>query len=248
MTDDHKHLNGNLKIFITVAMIIVLVLAIAYVFDQGKPDSSLTDKTLTQSSDSKNLINGTSYDTPDSTPNDTTESAESTEIESPEDLSVSSVPTVNDSMEHEFRLITHKKTSLGLMSWDDQIHLPDILGDHQTEIVETIGQGGDTFEGSKLKTTEYEGLTVTLLSPKDNGKSYYVLKMELTNNLYETYRGVKVGDSFQRLENTYPEIEQVETGDTAYDTYRYTDHSYRYIEFIIANDVVTFIKIGMELQ
>ncbi|PKM67986.1 MAG: hypothetical protein CVU95_04895 [Firmicutes bacterium HGW-Firmicutes-2] len=248
MTKDNKHSKDKLKIYMTVVIIIIFVLAIAYVFDQGKSDSSQSDKTLTQISDSKDLDNETSYSATNSVPSDTTESTDSVDLEETIELTESSIPITNDPLENEFRLITNKKTSLGLISWDDEIHLPDILGDHQTEIIETIGQGGDTFEGSKLKTTEYDGLTVTLLSPRDNGKAYYVLSMVITNNLYETYRGIKVGDSLQRLENTYPEIEQVETGDTVQDTYRYTDHSYRYIEFIIVDHVVTFIEIGMELQ
>ncbi|MDF1618612.1 hypothetical protein [Petrocella sp. FN5] len=248
MTEDNKHSNGKLKLFLTVAMIIVLVLAIAYVFDQGETPSNSSDKTLTKSLDAESTENGASYGNTDNLTKDITESSEAidpTELNEPNE---STMPIINDPLENEFRLITHKKTSLGIMSWDDQISIPDILGDHQTEIVETIGQGGDTFEGSKLKTIEYEGLTVILLSPKDNGKTYYVMRMDITNNLYETYRGIKVGDSFQRLENTYPEIEQVETGDTLQDTYRFTDHSYRYIEFIIVDDLVAFIEIGMELQ
>jgi len=248
MTKDPKHVNGKFKIFTTVALIIILVLAIAYVFDQGKSEPNPSDKSLTNSSDSNDLDRGTSYRPESGESTDTTESTESRNQPEPSELNDSSISTINDPLENEFRLITNMKTSLGLMNWDDQISLPDILGNHKTEIIETIGQGGDTFEGSKIKTKEYEGLTVTLLSPRDNGKSYYVLRIDITNNLYETYRGIKVGDSFQRLENTYPEIVQVETGDTAFDTYRYTDQSYRYIEFIIVDGVVTFIEIGMELQ
>lgn len=251
MSEDNKHSKGKIKVFTTVVLIIVLVIAIAYVFDQGKVDSSQSDKSLTQTSNAENIDNGTSYGSTNGIPSDTTDTPESTDsidVTESKDLRESSIPTINDPMENEFRLITSMKTSLGLMTWDDQVHLPDLLGDHQTEIIETIGQGGDTFEGSKLKTTEYEGLTVTLLSPKDNGKAYYVMRMDISNNLYETYRGIKVGDSLSRLENTYPEIQQVETGDTLQDTYRFTDHSYRYIEFILVDDVVTFIEIGMELQ
>jgi cbb3-type cytochrome oxidase subunit 3 len=248
MTDDNKYSKGKLKIFITVGMIIIFILAIAYVFDQGKTESNPSDNTLTLTSDPGNSKNSISSGTTQNEPTDVTEPTEIIDLDETKELSESSIPITNDPLENEFRLITNKKTSLGLMSWDDEIHLPDILGDHQTEIIETIGQGGDTFEGSKLKTTEYDGLTVTLLTPRDNGKTYYVLRMDITNNLYETYRGVKVGDSLQRLENTYPEIEQVETGDKNQDTYRYTDLSYRYIEFIIVDHVVTFIEIGMELQ
>ncbi|PKK97741.1 MAG: hypothetical protein CVV57_10745, partial [Tenericutes bacterium HGW-Tenericutes-2] len=214
MTKNIKYSKGKLKVFMTVAMIIILVLAITYVFDQGKTNTNQSDKTLTQASDPNDLSNGTSNGILYNEPTNTTESTESKDLSESDKLNETSITTINDPLENEFRLITNKKTSLGLMSWDDQIHLPDILGDHQTEIIETIGQGGDTFEGSKLKTTEYDGLTVTLLSPRDNGKAYYVLSMDMTNNLYETYRGIKVGDSLQRLENTYPEIEQVETGDT----------------------------------
>lgn len=50
----------------------------------------------------------------------------------------------------------------------------------------------------------YQGLVVKTMDGVENKKSY-IFNIEITDSKYPTVRNIKVGDSYERLKETYPE-------------------------------------------
>jgi hypothetical protein len=89
-----------------------------------------------------------------------------------------------------------------LSQWESNMDLEAILGTPKSVTIEVL-ENADTFSGSFKKTVVYEGLTMELFSPKDNGEDYWLLSMLITGDGYETYRGIGVGDTFEAIEAAY---------------------------------------------
>jgi hypothetical protein len=97
-----------------------------------------------------------------------------------------------------------------LLDWDDKVNIAGILGKPAGDKTEVLGDGADTFKGSSVRTLKYDGLEISMMSPKDNGKTFYVLSMKVSGTRYETARGIKVGDTQERLEKLYPDAQFVD--------------------------------------
>lgn len=100
--------------------------------------------------------------------------------------------------------------SIGLMNWDDKVDIKKILGDPISEDIEVLGEGADTFKGSTLRKLKYNGLELTLMSPKDNGNTFFVLNIRITGDKYSTWRNIQIGDEVQKLLKQYPEHQFIE--------------------------------------
>ena len=70
---------------------------------------------------------------------------------------------------------------LTLRNWYDQAELSAVLGEPVAETNEVLGREADTHSGSHLKTLKYEGLVVQMFSPRDNGKDFWLMSMDLTS-------------------------------------------------------------------
>ena len=147
----------------------------------------------------------------------------------------------------DFSILIEGKT-LTLMDWDNEINLEDLFGKPEQEEVRQLGPGSDTFQGSYIKEFKYSGLELELFSPKDNGKSFWVKSMLISDSKFETARGIKTGDSLEKLHSTYPELEPVldNRKDPENMAYMIKEDIYNYIVFEINNGSIAMIKIYHE--
>lgn len=148
----------------------------------------------------------------------------------------------------EFSIVLGGK-SISLADWDHEIDLAAILGNPLETTKETLGDGADTFAGTHIKKMEYEGLELTLMSPKSNGKTFWISRMDVTGNQYLTARGVKVGDSLEKLKKVYSEVQRVPDGTTDPNNgpYAYSDGNLNYIQFEVENGNINRISIYNEM-
>ena len=159
----------------------------------------------------------------------------------------SSDPIENPKEISEFSiLIGDEKVSL--MDWDDKVDLEEIFGKPIEEKIEKLGPGSDTFEGSFIKEVKFSGIEFEMFSPKENGKSFFVLSMEVTDSKFETKRGIKVGDGLEKLNEMYPEIQPVLDGreDSNNRGYKIEEGAYNYLTFEVKDGIIINIKIYHE--
>ncbi|TYQ14995.1 UNVERIFIED_CONTAM: copper amine oxidase-like protein [Acetivibrio alkalicellulosi] len=126
--------------------------------------------------------------------------------------------------------------------WDDQINLNEMFGEPISEKLEELGEGADTYAGSYLKKIEFDGIVITLMSPPTNGETFFVEKIQITKPEYETLRGVKVGDSLEKIQEIYGELYHDEYNDRYY----YNNENFYYIDFELEEGVVKSITIYVE--
>lgn len=133
--------------------------------------------------------------------------------------------------------------------WDNEVDIHGILGDPISEEIKELGAGSDTFTGSFEKTLKYDGLEMLLFSPKQNGKSFWVLSMQTTSPKYSTTRHVTVGDSLQQLQESYPHIEIAKDGRTDPNNcaYEIADNE-SFLWFEIEDGIIKEIKIYYEIN
>lgn len=174
-----------------------------------------------------------------------------TEIGSPDTPRDEEPETPGDNRDDEelsdFSMLIEGK-GLALMDWDNKVNLEALLGKPLQEEVHQLGPGSDTFQGSYVKKIKYAGLELELFSPKDNGKSFWVRSMLISDSKFETARGIKTGDGLEKLQSTYPELEPVldNRKDPQNMAYMLKEDIYNYIFFEVNNGSVAFIKIYHE--
>ncbi|MFZ5969061.1 MAG: hypothetical protein ACOYVK_18045 [Bacillota bacterium] len=140
------------------------------------------------------------------------------------------------------------EAKVSLMDWDYEMNLEDLFGKPIQEEIQQLGTGSDTFEGSYIKKLKFPRIEFELFSPKDNGKSFFILRMEVEDPKYQTARGVKVGDSLEELRKTYPEIKPILDGreDINNRGYMIEEGAYNYITFEVQQGIIIKIKIYHE--
>ena len=116
------------------------------------------------------------------------------------------------------------------------------------EKTEKLGPTSDTFAGSYVKKIIFSGIEFQMFSPKDNGNSFYILSMDLTGQNFSTKRGIKIGDTLEKLNETYPEIEPILDGreDSNNRGYKIEEGAYNYLTFEVKEGVIINIKIYHE--
>ncbi len=106
------------------------------------------------------------------------------------------------SIEQDFKVSCLKDTfSLG--DWDDKINLQAILGELLSEEIGQLDAGADTLTGLYIKTQKYFGIELELMSPEDNGETFFIDRILITGKDYTTARGIKVGDSCNKIVENY---------------------------------------------
>ncbi len=144
--------------------------------------------------------------------------------------------------------VKYKNGSIKLGDWDNKINIEEIFGEPLSEKIEQIGPGADTFTGSYEKEVKYDGLVLGLMSPKDNGKTFFVRTIDITKDAFVTARGVSVGDSYRRILEKYMYAPLWETNyDPKNHEYLLKDEGYYYIKFEVREGVVKSISIYWEL-
>lgn len=156
----------------------------------------------------------------------------------------------NNENENNDFFVEYNGKQLKLLQWDNEIDIEAIFGKPESDSTEVLGEGADTFTGSYLRIVNFNGLELTMLSPKDNGKDFLVLMMTVSISDYTIANGLKVGDSFETLKKAFPDIKRVEDGieDGNISTYEIKDNNNNFIEFYLEDNLINEILIGNELQ
>jgi len=145
--------------------------------------------------------------------------------------------------------INIQDTLLGLRGWDNEIDLASLLGPPITEQITTL-ENADTFTGSFLKEATYPGLDMHLFSPKENGKTFWIMNMKLSNATWITAKGLRVGMSLDDLKKAYPEIPLALDGRTDPDNCAYeiaNRNTYEYARYEVKDGIIRAISIYHEI-
>ena len=148
----------------------------------------------------------------------------------------------------EYSLISDRG-QLSLRNWYDQAELSAVLGEPVAETNEVLGREADTHAGSHLKTLKYEGLVVQMFSPRDNGKDFWLMSMDLTSPKLQTTRGITVGSPLTELKEAYTGLEMVPDGrsDPNNCAYWINRVRYEYMTFEVEKGIIKEIKLYVEL-
>ncbi|MFZ5985673.1 MAG: stalk domain-containing protein [Bacillota bacterium] len=142
--------------------------------------------------------------------------------------------------------VKYNEKEIKLGDWDDKVDIKAIFGEPLSENVKQLGQGADTFAGSYVKEIVYDGLTIGLMSPKQNGKTFFIDRIEITKGGYETSRGIKVGDGYSKILESYVYNPQEIDFDAQNHTYTFSDGSVSYIKFDVQREVIKSITLYIE--
>lgn len=167
---------------------------------------------------------------------------EETSVEQTNQAAPTGPDTSADALQPEpFAMKTGDHT-LALMSWDDEIDLRSLLGEPVNEKIEELK--GDGFTGCLLKTLTYDGLELELFSPNNPARqAYWVMTMRIWSADFATAQNITIGDSRQKLAETYPNLH---TNDTNPDNAEYEladQDAYKYIRFNVKDGKVAEIRI-----
>ena len=95
-----------------------------------------------------------------------------------------------------------------LQQWDSTINLATVLGTPLKKKTRELDLNSDTFAGSFIKDLEFPGLKLKLFSPKQNGKTFWIQEIILTDGRYKTINGIGIGDSLGKIKQTYPTVQK----------------------------------------
>ncbi|MBP7331526.1 MAG: hypothetical protein KBA08_04360 [Firmicutes bacterium] len=137
-----------------------------------------------------------------------------------------------------------------LKNWYKEADLSAILGKLVSETDEALGSTADTYSDSHIKTLKYEGLVAKLFSPKDNGKEFWLMSVDLTSSKLQTPRGITIGSTLAQLKEAYKGIEIIPDGRTDANNCAYRvggAAGYKNINFEVEKGIVKRIKLFIEL-
>ncbi len=95
--------------------------------------------------------------------------------------------------------------AVGLRDWDYQLDLKQAFGAPINEEVEEL-ENADTFTGAFRKTIQYDGLKLTLFSPKGNGQTFWIMSIDVLKEGFETSKGIQIGSKVSDIKEAYPEV------------------------------------------
>jgi hypothetical protein len=164
-------------------------------------------------------------------------------IRSFDSQSESNIERQNEINDFSIRVNDH---FLSLKEWDHEVNLEAVLGNPKYENVQVLGDEADTHKGSYIKTLEYDGLQMTLFSPEQNGKNFWILSMDVTDESYSSSKGIGLGNTVQEVKEAYSYITMAKDGRTDPNNCAYEisdEQDYNYLQFEVADGKVKAIKI-----
>jgi hypothetical protein len=162
-----------------------------------------------------------------------------------EDSSESTEEPIDNTFEFSLKIAEDKYITL--KDYEQEMNIEEFLGQPLNVNIEMLGSGSDTFEGSLVKTIDYEGLTLKLFAPETN---FWLMEAYVTNEQFETFREISVGDSLTQLKEVYETLEQIPDGRTDINNAAYLfkdDMHYNYLMFEIKDGVIEFIRMYHEM-
>ncbi|MCL6479206.1 MAG: copper amine oxidase N-terminal domain-containing protein [Peptococcaceae bacterium] len=144
--------------------------------------------------------------------------------------------------------VKSRRGDVKLGDWDSDLNLEKILGKPLAETTEQLGAGADTFAGSYVRRQVYEGLELRLMSPKGNGKTFFIDRIHITGDEYQTARNIKVGDSLEKMLDAYYRLPPAPISGFGSDIqhYRYHDKGVNSILFEIKSGIIKSITLEIE--
>ncbi|MFX4262508.1 hypothetical protein ACOBQJ_09930 [Pelotomaculum propionicicum] len=139
---------------------------------------------------------------------------------------------------------------ISLKSWYKEADLTVLLGKLVSENNEVLGSTADTYSGSHIKTLKYVGIVIQLFSPKDNGKEFWLMSVDLTSSKLQTPGGITVGSTLAQLKEAYKGIKIFPDGRTDDNNCAYefsVREEYKYMIFEVEKGIVKEIKLYAEL-
>lgn len=97
---------------------------------------------------------------------------------------------------------------ISLQQWDTTINLEQNLGKPLKTKTKQLDLNSDTFAGSFIRDLSYDGLNLKLFSPKQNGRTFWIQEMILTNSKYKTTRGIGIGDDLDKVKQAYSSLQK----------------------------------------
>lgn len=228
----------RLFVLIAVILLFVLLAACGSRFDELTVPTVDTTASEGVSDAASNTAGGTSQVL------EPTEEVSGTPIDIEAETEPSGVQTIQN---HEFS-ITIRGTKLILRENELEeklIKLPLVL---KSDTIQELGEGSDTFEGSYIRTLQYNGLELSLFAPKDNKDNFWIMQMTTDDPTAVTYRGVKVGDSAESIKEKYPDAYVSNQDDITTYTYKGIDeYTGDELAFTVSNSCVTEIALTFYL-
>ncbi len=100
--------------------------------------------------------------------------------------------------------VEFKQRSVKLGDWERYLDLQGIFGQALSAETVRLGTDAGALAGSYVKRLVYDGVELGLISPGNNGKSFYLDTAYITGGAWATARGVMVGDSYTKILELYP--------------------------------------------
>lgn len=147
----------------------------------------------------------------------------------------------------EYSLVFDNKV-ITLGSWDTNVE--DIFGKPQWQNTEILGPESDTFVGSHRKVMKYGNIEITLFSPRDNGKSFWIMEMDVKDNSIKTWSGISLGSSLQDLKSAYSDLKIFPDGRTDINNCAYISDkldSNKLMKFEVKDSKVEAISLYIEM-
>lgn len=176
---------------------------------------------------------------PTAAPTTTTPSATPTVVPT---LEPTAVPTVVPRAEpNDFSLIISDQY-ISVKEWDNEINLEEILGKPISQEDTVTGSGYTEF---CKKNLEFDGLQITLYSPKSNCQTFWIQEMDVSKKGVKSLKGIEVGDTVEEVKKIYPDINnnadgRIDPDNTIYDI---QDEDNNYLHFEIKEGIVDGIKV-----
>ncbi|MNC23889.1 hypothetical protein D3C75_719260 [compost metagenome] len=145
--------------------------------------------------------------------------------------------------------VSLKDTLLSLHDRNDEVDLPALLGTPLTEETYTL-QNADTLTGSFLQELTFPGLEMQLFSPEQDGKSFWIMNMRITDAAYVTSKGLRVGMLLKDLKAVYPDIQPYNSNDADPENSTYeigTQETYDYARYEIKEGVIREIYLHHDI-
>lgn len=95
-----------------------------------------------------------------------------------------------------------------LREWDSAINLDQILGTPLKKKTKQLDLNSDTFAGSFIKDLEYPGIKLKLFSPPQNGRTFWIQEIILTDKKHKTINGIRLGDALESVKQAYPSLKK----------------------------------------
>lgn len=99
-------------------------------------------------------------------------------------------------------------TTLSLQQWDSTFNLEKELDKPLKQKTKQLDQNSDTHSGSYIRDIEYKGMKLKFFSPKQNGRTFWVQEIIITDPKYKTTKGITIGDDLEKVKLAYPALKK----------------------------------------